>query len=58
MENNGLKLVFNPLERKLNEEELIRLLEEYQPVGLLAGTEPITRLVLDKAQSLENYTPR
>lgn len=51
MENNGLKLVLNPLGRKLNEEELIRLLEDYKPVGLLAGTEPITRLVLDKAQS-------
>ena len=51
IENNGLKLVLNPLGRKLDEEELVRLLEEYQPVGLLAGTEPITRLVLDKAQS-------
>jgi D-3-phosphoglycerate dehydrogenase len=51
MENNGLKLVVNPLGRKLNEEELVRLLEDFQPVGLLAGTEPITRLVLDKAQS-------
>ena len=51
IENNGLKLVLNPLGRKLDEEELVRLLEDYKPVGLLAGTEPITRLVLDKAQS-------
>lgn len=51
MEENGLKLVPNPLGRKLNEEELIRLLEDYKPVGLLAGTEPITRLVLDAAHS-------
>ena len=51
LENNGLKLVLNPLGRKLNEEELVRLLEDFRPVGLLAGTEPITKLVLDKAKS-------
>ena len=48
---NGLRLVVNPLRRKLSEEEIAKLLGDYKPVGLLAGTEPITRAVLDKAKS-------
>lgn len=47
----GLRLIVNPLNRKLSEGELSELLGEYKPVGLLAGTEPITRAVLDKAKS-------
>ena len=47
---SGLRLVINPLARKVNEEELGKLLKDYRPVGLLAGTEPITRVVLDKAK--------
>jgi D-3-phosphoglycerate dehydrogenase len=50
MEKNGLKIVVNPWGRKLSEEELSQLLEEHKPVGLLAGTEPITRSALEKAQ--------
>jgi D-3-phosphoglycerate dehydrogenase len=48
--DNGLSIVLNPLERKLNEEELSKLLEEHKPVGILAGTERISRSALDKAQ--------
>jgi len=51
LENNGLTIVLNPFERKLNEEELSKLLQEYQPVGILAGTEPISRFALDKAKN-------
>ena len=51
IESNGLSIVFNPFERKLNEEELSNLLQEYKPVGMLAGTEPITRSTLDKAKN-------
>jgi D-3-phosphoglycerate dehydrogenase len=47
---SGLRPVFNPLERKLNETEVGKLLREYRPIGLLAGTEPITRNVLDMAK--------
>ena len=42
----GLQLVLNPWGRKLNEDELAELLQKKRPVGLLAGTEPITRRVL------------
>jgi D-3-phosphoglycerate dehydrogenase len=42
----GLEVVVNPWERKLSESELSELLAQYRPVGLLAGTESITRAVL------------
>lgn len=47
----GLKLIANPYGRKLTEEELQTLLEKYKPIGLLAGTEPITRSILTKAKN-------
>lgn len=50
MENEGLKIILNPWGRKLEEEELGKLLKDHRPVGLLAGTEPITREVLDTAK--------
>lgn len=50
MENEGLKIILNPWGRKLKEEELNKLLKDHRPVGLLAGTEPITREVLDAAK--------
>jgi D-3-phosphoglycerate dehydrogenase len=50
MENEGLKIILNPWGRKLKEEELSRLLKDHGPIGLLAGTEPITREVLETAK--------
>lgn len=46
----NLRLVVNPWGRKLKEAELANLLAEHRPVGLLAGTEPITRAVLTAAK--------
>jgi len=43
-------VVINPWGRKLSESELLDLLEKYRPVGLLAGTEAITRVVLVRAR--------
>lgn len=51
LRKRGLELVTNPFKRKLNEEELISLMEEHHPVGLLAGTEPISRMALARARS-------
>ncbi|MBW1676568.1 MAG: phosphoglycerate dehydrogenase [Deltaproteobacteria bacterium] len=51
MKKNKLDVVFNPLGRKLNEDELWELLDEYKPLGMLAGTEPITSAVLQKAKA-------
>ena len=50
IEKNSLKIILNPWGRKLNEEELSKLLEEHKPVGILAGIEPITRSALTKAR--------
>ena len=50
LKDKGFKLITNPYGRKLKEEELILLLEQYHPIGVLAGTEPITRAVLEKAR--------
>lgn len=41
--------VVNPFGRKLTEAELVALIEEHDPVGLLAGTEPITRKCMEAA---------
>jgi D-3-phosphoglycerate dehydrogenase len=38
----GFELVVNPLGRKLTAAELVDLLARHRPVGLLAGTEPVT----------------
>lgn len=48
--SQGLEVVINPWGRKLSESELLDLLEKYRPVGLLAGTEAITRAVLAQAK--------
>jgi D-3-phosphoglycerate dehydrogenase / 2-oxoglutarate reductase len=47
IESNGYKLVLNPYGRKLKENELQKLLFEFKPIGMLAGTEQITRQTLD-----------
>jgi D-3-phosphoglycerate dehydrogenase len=50
LEEKRLRLIKNPFERKLTEAELVSLLVEYKPTGLLAGTETITRGVLEQAK--------
>ena len=47
----GLALVFNPYGRALREDEFVSLLEEHAPIGLLAGTEKIGRVTLEKAKA-------
>jgi D-3-phosphoglycerate dehydrogenase len=49
LENENYRVVFNPYARKITEKELMDLSAEYEPVGLLAGTEPITKQVLKAA---------
>lgn len=50
LQKKGFQVALNPFGRKLTEEELIGLLEKHKPVGLLAGTEPITASVLKDAK--------
>jgi D-3-phosphoglycerate dehydrogenase len=42
-----IQVILNPHKRQLSELEVIEFLSQYKPVGLLAGTEPITRAVLE-----------
>lgn len=50
LEDNGFTLVVNPFGRVLSEDELIELLDKYRPAGLLAGTEKISRLVMERSK--------
>lgn len=49
----GYDIVTNPFKRKLTEEEVIQLLLKHNPVGMIAGVEPLTRFVLEKASNLK-----
>lgn len=53
LEGAGLTVVFNPYRRKLTEEEAAALLEQYRPVGMIAGVEPLTRAVLTRGEGLK-----
>ena len=48
-----LHIVLNPFARKLTESEVSELIELHQPVGMIAGVEPLTRKVLEKAKNLK-----
>jgi D-3-phosphoglycerate dehydrogenase len=49
----GISVTRNPLQRRLNEEEITEFLVRGGYVGLLAGLEPLTKNVLAKAQSVQ-----
>lgn len=50
LKQHDLVYVSNVLKRKLNSGELIALIREHQPVGILAGTELIGRTEIDPAR--------
>ena len=52
LETAGLTAILNPHGRKLTEAEAAELLERHDPVGMIAGVEPLTRAVLAKGNSL------
>lgn len=47
MAENNLEYILNPYQRKLSEDELIELIQEYKPDFLIAGTEKITPKALN-----------
>jgi D-3-phosphoglycerate dehydrogenase / 2-oxoglutarate reductase len=49
---DGYTIVPNPYGRRLSEAEVADLVREHQPVGLIAGVEPLTRRVLMAATGL------
>jgi D-3-phosphoglycerate dehydrogenase len=58
LREEGFQVALNPFNRKLTEEELKELLEKHKPIGLLAGTEPITGNVLEHAKSYLHVVSR
>lgn len=53
LKKNGIDFYLNPVKRKLTEDEISKFLEEGSYVGLIAGTEPITKRVLANARYLK-----
>jgi D-3-phosphoglycerate dehydrogenase len=49
----GFDFSLNPHRRKLTEAEVAQLIEQHQPIGMIAGVEPLTRSVLEKAGKLK-----
>lgn len=49
LKKNGFEVFLNPFGRKLTEEEVDSLVQEYKPDALLAGVEPLTSTVMEKA---------
>jgi D-3-phosphoglycerate dehydrogenase len=49
----GFKIIVNPKKRRLTEAEVSDLLAEYAVVGMIAGVEPLTAAVLDRATGLK-----
>jgi len=50
IKNTGFQVIYNPLKKKLSSKELIELVLQLKPIGILAGTEEINQSVLDAAQ--------
>lgn len=52
LRKNGIIFDFNPYKRKLSEAEIAGFLKKSSYIGLLAGTEPLTKKVLEGSKSL------
>lgn len=53
LKQKGFEVVVNPLGRTLTENENEEMVERYNPIGIIAGVEPITARVLKKAAQLK-----
>ncbi len=50
---DSVNVIMNPYKRKLTESEAIELVDKYRPAGIIAGVEPLTRKVMEKAPELK-----
>ena len=50
---SGFNILTNPYARRLSEEEVHDLIQELEPVGLIAGVEPLTRKVMQASSQLK-----
>ena len=51
LENAGIEYLINPLNKKLSEDQLFEMVKDFDVI--IAGTEPITRKVINKASHLK-----
>jgi len=51
--SEDMNVIFNPYGRRLTEKEVLGLIKEHQPVGMIAGVEPLTEKVLEEAENLK-----
>jgi len=49
----GYEPMLNPYRRKLTEDEVLKLILEIKPLGMIAGLEPITARVIEQAEGLK-----
>lgn len=53
LQNAGYEAIVNPYGRRLTEEEVLNLIVEVKPVGMVAGVESLTARVLRQAKGLK-----
>ena len=51
LEDAGIEYLINPLNKKLTEDELLEMVNDFDLI--IAGTEPITKKVMDSATNLK-----
>ena len=51
LEKNNIEYLINPLNKKLTEDELVELVSDFDVI--IAGTEPITKKVMNRASNLQ-----
>jgi D-3-phosphoglycerate dehydrogenase len=51
LRSNGFRVILNPFKRKLKQEEIVKLARDC--VGIIAGTEPLTKEVLERLPKLK-----
>jgi len=53
IDKQNYNFITNPFRRKLTQSEIIDLIKEYQPVGIIAGVEQLNREVLSYSKNLK-----
>jgi len=53
IEKRGFEFILNPFSRKLTETEVTDLIQQHQPVGIIAGVEPLTKQVIELSKGLK-----
>lgn len=49
----GAEVILNPYKKTLNQEQVTELIKRYDPVGMIAGVEPLNQAVLSQAKALK-----